>query len=624
MAAAYEDIISIDSFAGINQSREDNTKLSYAVDGKNFFTTHGVLQCMRTPKIQTAVYNDGMLDFSKDIPVTGKMEPEIMGGHTLAFLHKRWKSGESGIIPSYGVWAVAVVCGRLYARQSYNDHLLDFEGSEWVEMLTESGEHFSFANDAFDTLTYELNYSPPVVLTDAILQEVESESKKYFVFDQEDYKYHKVESDGASASYVNDSGTSVSLALNSSKVRFAYESAPVDALLISNAVDGMYCIYAPHGEDTLSVARVPVAPGSGKEIRFGCIELHSERVWGSGILDEPDKMVYSAPNDVFNWEQNNKIPEDGAGDIQQPEWDGDRFVALKTFGSHLLAIKEHSLWRIIGMNPEEYVMKKQHGEGTAYPKTVITHNAYAYMLSDDGILVYDGSGTRKLKYGAIEEKIRYIRYEAEYPGVFGCMDGDEYCICLSEEFGCMTLKYNTIEGTFTVSHDFFEGECVQGYFDSWRGAMAAVTDGGKMYLLVDFHTENSVEIAEGEFASMFACITVPHGGDAARPMEWESAWQDMGAKNVSKSAFEIYLCIDALPSGIDQNIWPIPGPIPFIVGIITEKKSKVKNVMLTHGKPKRIRLNNSGRRFKLLLSTETEIPWALHGGVEVKLEYDYD
>jgi hypothetical protein len=116
-------------------------------------------------------------------------------------------------------------------------------------------------------------------------------------------------------------------------------TAPVDVLLISNAKDGMYMISPPY------TATVPQADWTVTAIntqgkKFGVIERYAERIWGGAIPDDPDMLMYSRPFDPTDWTQagENEEPEDGAGDIQQPSWDGDSFRALRAFGNQLIAL----------------------------------------------------------------------------------------------------------------------------------------------------------------------------------------------------------------------------------------------------------------------------------------------
>ena len=125
---------------------------------------------------------------------------------------------------------------------------------------------------------------------------------------------------------------------------------PIDVLIMTNADDGMFIVYG----DSLDVVPYTVKPSSTTvEKKFGVLTRHAERIWGAAIPDQPDMLMYSTPFEPLNWEQNNEYPEDGAGDIQQPSWDGDSFVALRTYGSYLLAIKKNRVWRVSGTNPGE-------------------------------------------------------------------------------------------------------------------------------------------------------------------------------------------------------------------------------------------------------------------------------
>jgi hypothetical protein len=134
----------------------------------------------------------------------------------------------------------------------------------------------------------------------------------------------------------------------------------------------MYCLYG----DTLDVAPVETPK------RFGVLARYNERIWGSGITGDPDMLVYSAPYDPFDWEAQIEIPEDGAGDIQVPTWDGDSFVALRQYGSDLIALKRNSIWRVYGTNPGEFTVQRQYGGGALVENTVAVRYG---VYSTDGI-----------------------------------------------------------------------------------------------------------------------------------------------------------------------------------------------------------------------------------------------
>lgn len=360
--------------------------------------------------------------------------------------------------------------------------------------------------------------------------------------------------------------------------------APVDVLLMTNADDGMICIYA----DDFTADHVVVQPeGETEEIKFGIISRHAERIWGSGIKADPDKLMYSAPFDPFDWEQNSEIPEDGAGDILQPSWDGDRFTALRNYGSYLLALKRDTVWRVLGTNPGEYQMRQQFGGGTIVENTVAVYGDIMMMLGYDGLMRYDGAAVTPFRQPYVEEIMKRLN-KAAINGAVGAVCGTVYYLALPLDGSLVNnaiLEYDFAEQSFSIR----EGVVVKSFM-VWEGQLYYTNGTGKVYVL-----------GHGE------------GTGKSLPMRWVSGWQDMGARNVTKSTFRVYLRAE---EGMTLR-----------VSIQTEKKTKSKTVMLrAGGKPKRVALNVSGRFFRIILETDSSQTrwWCLNGGLQAVYELDYD
>ena len=361
---------------------------------------------------------------------------------------------------------------------------------------------------------------------------------------------------------------------------------PIDVLIMSNADDGMLIVYG----DSLDVTPYRVQPSTTDvEKKFGVLTRHAERIWGAAIPDQPDMLMYSTPFEPLNWEQNNEYPEDGAGDIQQPSWDGDSFVALRTYGSYLLAIKKNRVWRVSGTNPGEYYFKEQFGGGTIVENTVVVYNDYMFLLSYDGLMMYDGTAVQQFRQPQIQDLMKRVNW-AYAGGAVAAMRGTVYSLALpidSSTINNAILEYDTAENTFNLrvgvyASSFLAYENVLYYTDSRTG-----TDG-----------------------ALVGRVMKLDGSGEALPMRWISAYQDLGYKSVTKSGFEVYLLADT-----DMKL---------TVGIRTEKKLKSRTVDLTAGKAKRIRLNVAGRSFRLELSADSGAAWRLGGGIQINMELDSD
>lgn len=607
--AKYEDVLSINTFSGLNQAHDGhNLDLKYAVGGANFDTMHGGLKAYKSSKVVPISYEDGFDNVIASPPCWAQYRANK--NITIAMLSKRWKQGVSGIIPTdRTAYAVMVSYGRIFYRETgqYAFEKDMFANCGWRELLMD-GQPFAFANNKFDYVTYEINFGEPTVLTEEILQKIKDGEKTADTFDVEDGKTYTVLIDeSGNGYYENYQGNIVTLTVGENKVRIGYD-APVDCLLLTNSTDGMYCVYAPLDSDELKVRYVEVKPYStDKEIKFGCLARYAERIFGSGIDSDPDKVMYSATYDPFNWEQNNIEPDDGAGDIQQPNWDGDGFKALREFGNQLLLIKRHAVWRLTGTTPSEFVMRKQYGEGTIAEDSVVVIGANAYMFTDTDILVYDGASTRPLKKDILKE---YYPVPSNAENVYACAYNGNYVFSFLPGGG---------------EYYFGSGKQCVGVFNTYEGTFNVFTC-SKLLGIVAY--KSMLYFIENEYASdntisedyTHAVMKLAFAGTSQR-MEWLSAWQDLGAKNVIKSSFEVYLTMhEDMPN--DGGIMPT---IPFTIEIETEKKVKTKTANLTPMKTKRIRVNNSGRMFRMrMIVPSTEINWQLATGIQIKLEYDAD
>lgn len=350
--------------------------------------------------------------------------------------------------------------------------------------------------------------------------------------------------------------------------------APTDVLLFTNAQDGMFCLYG----DTLQVSPVTTP------YKFGVLARHNERIWGSGIRNDPDKLVYSAAFDPFDWEQNTEQPEDGAGEILQPSWDGDSFLALRPFGSQLLAIKKNAIWRILGTNPGEFILKEQYGGGSLEENTVVVTSSYALMLGYGGLIRYDGADASPFQQEAVQDIMAQLNPAARSE-CCAVMDGKRYLLAFPM-------------GDSTVNNAILQYNITERSFSLVRGV------GVKTFLALDgrvFYTSTS---APGTVFEM--------GKGEQLPMNWTSGYQDLGAKSSFKSAFLVYFTASA-----DENF-------AITIGIRTEKKLKQKDITVKPGKAYRVLINARGRYFRLEISSTTSVPWTLNGGVQIDMELDPD
>lgn len=396
----------------------------------------------------------------------------------------------------------------------------------------------------------------------------------------------------------------------------AGSSAPVDVLLMSNAKDGLVMVVPPYTAtvsnpdwkvDKVDTRADPTKVGAGP--KFGVIERYAERIWGGAIPDDPDMLIYSRPYDPTNWtdaEQNwstpgqeEEQPEDVAGSIQQPSWDGDSFTALKSFGNQLIAFKKHKVWRILGTDPGEYTFKEQYGGGTAYPYTICVDTERIIMAETEGLSVYDGLAVTPFMRPMIERIWKTVNKSA-MDQMCAAFFHNRYYIAFPTESSTVNnnlIVYNAEEGSFLEYTDIH----IESFMATDEKLYATSSTLPGKILVINYDSWET-------------------GASCEKQARWETPWMDFGRKSIAKGGYEIYFSPEV------RN-----GPVTFRFTIETEKKRKSKDVVVQNStfnsKQKKIRLTGTSRKFRLIFETVT-VPqgatWRLTGGIQMVVEIDPD
>lgn len=88
---------------------------------------------------------------------------------------------------------------------------------------------------------------------------------------------------------------------------------------------------------------------------------HAERIWGVGAEGYPDSIFYSRPYDPFTWTDVPETPEIGGGVINQPTWDGDKFISAGTLRRVSLAVKQRTIFEVRGTDPGSFTITEAYG-----------------------------------------------------------------------------------------------------------------------------------------------------------------------------------------------------------------------------------------------------------------------
>lgn len=370
----------------------------------------------------------------------------------------------------------------------------------------------------------------------------------------------------------------------------------VDVLLMSNAKDGMIMIRG----DNFAVSKI-TTPN-----KFGVIERYAERIWGGAVEDEPDLLVYSRPFDPTDWTQagEGEQPEDGAGSIQQPSWDGDSFTALRAFGSQLIAFKQHKVWRVLGTDPGEYTFKEQYGGGAPYFNTIAVDTERILLAETDGMSVYDGLSVSPYSRESVEAVWDTINQDA-MDQMCGTLYKQKYYLAFPTGTSAVNnamLIFNMKDGSVLYYDDIY----IESFMATDEQLYATTSIAPGRVLLLHWDSWRS-------------------GHAADTPTKWVTPWMTFGRNEIKKGGFDVYF----QPEVQDDAV-----TIKFSVQ--TEKKVKTKSYTIQpltaieranhkNYKMKKLHFGGSGRRFRLIIETTGQDgPWRLIGGVGMIVETDPD
>lgn len=376
-----------------------------------------------------------------------------------------------------------------------------------------------------------------------------------------------------------------------------YETAEsgdtVDILILSNASDGMVVVYG----DDLRVERKTLTIGDNyTSVKFAQLGRYAERIWGTGAPGYPDSVFYSRPYDPFDWTGVEETPELGGGMVSQPTWDGDSFMALETFGGYLLAIKNRTVFEIRGTDPSSFTITQAFGtDGPMEARTIATDMQTMYFLTDSGIGVYDGATLRLLSRDALYETMR-MRMDGTQMLATACICDHVYYLALTvkksaddylSENNCV-IEYDTQRGTFMLR----KGLRVKDFYA--LGGKVYYTQADSPYEVYAYRDES----AQG------------YGGE---PMEsiWKTPWMDLG-KAYMKRDFVLRFTAEADEEGV-----------PIEITILTNRREKKKTVLLHKRRTDyRVKIQQSGVRVQVKVSSNRAAGWRIYGGVQVEYTLD--
>lgn len=316
------------------------------------------------------------------------------------------------------------------------------------------------------------------------------------------------------------------------------------------------------------------------------LALHYERVWGGGIVDEPDTVYWSRAYNPTDWSTDSKIPEAGGGFVLVPTFNGGRVRGIKNFFNDVVVFKDQDIFRIYGTYPGNYEVVRVHGVvGPVAERTVVPWGDRVYFLAQEGLCVYDGVRAQPVDKGRMRKFFAGIDFERARKTACAAFYGDRLCLALPEG----DSGHNNVVLEVDVRRDVWmlrRGLRVEDFLP-WEGKLL-FADGSGHVLAYD----------EGD----------SYDGEPIHAY-WQSKWMHFNKLGVNKRAGEIRM----LGSG------------KVMLSQETEQSRHMRTVNLGEGlRLRRAPLRGTGRQLRLRMENLDGQPFHLRGGIEWSMELDED
>ncbi len=339
----------------------------------------------------------------------------------------------------------------------------------------------------------------------------------------------------------------------------------------------------------------------GALLTFSKLTLLNERLWGAVTQEYPDRIYWSNTFDAEDWEFDYVDSEnEGGGFVDVATFDGTRIRAIVSAFDEVLIFKDKSMHRLAGTYPGEFSLTQVYGsEGTLAPRTVVYNGTNLYFLSCDGLCIYNGTSVSTMADEG-DRKLKEI-WARINPSTI-----DLACAVLKDSIIYLAVP---LDGSAVNTH-VIEYDIANGIYSVI--ALPGVDD----WLILREGQKETLLYLDGRTVYAYGKGYTFHG--EAINSSWISPMITCGSLSSKKSTGRIYMTVDAQSLTL--------GETPLLkLTMFSDSKKREKLIPLKNGINRlRKRVKIRGRAFRFKLENVDGNPLSIDGGIEIRVEEDYD
>ena len=314
--------------------------------------------------------------------------------------------------------------------------------------------------------------------------------------------------------------------------------------------------------------------------------MYRNRLFSAGDPEHPNRLYWSqlpgSGRSIENWGLVEASPNVEGGHTEVGDTGGDPIIGLAALSNQLLIFKQHSIYRLLGDKPGNYIVEKVEARGELPAHTAIVPTGEAlYYMTPGGLCCFNGVSAAPL---GDARRIRTVLANASAANSHGALCRDKLYFTLEESGSCALVEYDLVRSTYMLRRGFTAHDLC-----AW---------GGTLYILDG--ARRVCRFGEGG----------TYDG-AAITAWWQTPLTDLHEKGRVKSVRELYL----------RGSSELPDSV-IMMDMTVENNTVTHRMRLpdTRASVLEVPLLNEGRTFAMRFYNEAGGRFAIDAGIELLLD----
>lgn len=186
------------------------------------------------------------------------------------------------------------------------------------------------------------------------------------------------------------------------------------------------------------------------------LAMYRNRLFSAGCSEHPNRLYWSelpgGDRSIESWNTVEASPNVEGGHTEVGDTGGDPITGIAALSNQLLIFKRHSIYRLLGDRPGNYIVEKVEFRGETPPHTAVVPSGDAlYYMTKSGLCCFNGVSAAPM---GDARRIRTLLAEADTSCAKGAILADKLYFALSHKGAPALLVYDLVRGAYMLRNGF--------------------------------------------------------------------------------------------------------------------------------------------------------------------------